>query len=66
MGDVSPHRVVAVILFAIAILTLAASRALPFLVDIPGAVQAAIVVVGVVCVVVGVRLWLRKTSDMKE
>ena len=46
-------------------LTLAASRAFPFLDDIPGAIETAIVLLGVVCALAGVYLWLRKSPDSK-
>ena len=56
----SPQRVVAVVLFLVAFLTLAASRAFPFLDDIPGVVETVIVLVGVSCGLAGAYLWLRK------
>ena len=62
----SPHRIVAVVLFVIAFLTLAASRAFPFLADLSGAVKTAIVVFGAICVLAGVRLWSRNMPDPKE
>ena len=59
----SRDRVLAICLFLVAFLALAASKALPFLRDVPEAAQVTIVVVGVVCGLIGVRLWLRKTPD---
>jgi ABC-type Mn2+/Zn2+ transport system permease subunit len=53
--------VVAVVLFLIAFLTLAASRAFRFLDDIPGVVETAVVVGGVACGFGGVYLWLHKS-----
>ncbi|MEV4351196.1 hypothetical protein AB0J83_42605 [Actinoplanes sp. NPDC049596] len=66
MDHVSPQRVVAVSLFVIAFLALAASRAFPFLDDMPGVVETVIVAFGAMCALVGVGLWLRKTPDAKE
>ena len=65
MVSMSPQRVGAVVLFLIAFLALAASRAFPFLDDIPGVVETAIVLVGVSCGLAGAFLWLRKTPDAK-
>lgn len=53
----------AVLLFLVAFLALAGSKAFPFLHDIPTAAEVAIVVLGVVCGLAGARLWLRKTPD---
>jgi hypothetical protein len=61
MVFVNPQRLVAVVLFLVAFLALAASRAFPFLDDIPGIVETAIVLVGVVCGLAGAYLWLRKS-----
>jgi hypothetical protein len=65
MTSMSPQRVVAVVLFLLAFLTLAASRAFPFLDDIPGVVETVVVLVGVSCGLAGVYLWLRETPDSK-
>jgi hypothetical protein len=65
MVSVNPQRLVAVLLFLVAFLALAASRAFPFLDDIPGVVEMAVVLVGVACGLAGVYLWLRKTPDSK-
>jgi hypothetical protein len=65
MVFVNPQRSVAVVLFLAAFLALAASRAFPFLDDIPGVIETAIVVLGVVCALAGVYLWLRKSPDSK-
>jgi hypothetical protein len=63
MVSVNSQRLVAVVLFLIAFLALAASRAFPLLDDIPGVVETIIVVVGVVCGLAGVYLWLRRAPD---
>ena len=65
MRFMNPQRVVAVVLFLIAFLTLAAARAFPFLDDIPGVVEAAVVVGGVACGFGGVYLWLRKSPGSR-
>ena len=65
MVFVNPQRFVAVFLLLIAFLTLAASRAFPFLDDLPGLVETGIVVVGVACGLGGVYLWLRKAPAAK-
>jgi hypothetical protein len=57
------QRVLAAILLLIAFLTLAASRAFPFLDDLSGAAESAIVGAGAACALAGVWLWLRKTPD---
>jgi hypothetical protein len=59
----SRDRILAVLLLLIAFATLVASRALPVLDDVPGPAKVAIVVVGVVCGLAGVGLWLRKGSE---
>lgn len=59
----NPHRLVAVVLFLVAFLALAVSQAFPFLDDMPGVVESAIVLVGVACTLAGVYLWFRKASD---
>jgi 4-hydroxybenzoate polyprenyltransferase len=59
------HRVVAVILFAIAFLTLLASRAFRARDNIPVAVEIVIVVVGVACFLIAVPLWFRKAPGTK-
>ena len=61
MVFVNPQRLVAVVLFVVAFIALAASRAFPFLDDIPGIVETAIVLVGAVCALTGVYLWVRKS-----
>jgi len=53
------RRSVAVVLFLIAFLALAASKAFPFRDDIPGMVKAAIAVAGAACALSGVYLWVR-------
>jgi hypothetical protein len=62
---VNPKRLVAVVLFLVAFLALAASRAFPFLDDVPGVIETAIVLLGVACALAGVYLWLRKSPDSK-
>ncbi|MEV4625330.1 hypothetical protein AB0J90_03425 [Micromonospora sp. NPDC049523] len=57
------QRTLAVLLLLLAFLALAASRAFPFLDDLPGVAESAIVVVGAACGLTGVWLWLRKTPD---
>jgi hypothetical protein len=63
MVPVNTQRVVAVVLILVAFLALAASRAFPFLDDVPAPVKIAVAVVGAVCALTGVYLWLRKRSD---
>ncbi|RKR92184.1 hypothetical protein BDK92_6618 [Micromonospora pisi] len=63
MTSVILQRVLAVILLLIAFLALAASKAFPFLDDIPGVAKSAIAVAGAACGLTGVWLWLRKTPD---
>ncbi|WP_431935515.1 hypothetical protein [Micromonospora sp. RP3T] len=53
------QRVLALVLFVVAFLTLAASRAFPFLDDVPGAAEVGVAVAGAACLLVGVWLWLR-------
>jgi hypothetical protein len=65
MVFVTPHRSVAVVLILVAFLALAASRAFPFMDDIPGVMQTAIVLLGAVSAMAGVYLWLRKSPDAK-
>jgi hypothetical protein len=65
MVFVNPQRSVAVVLFLAAFLALAASRAFPFLDHIPGVIETAIVLLGVVFALAGVYLWLRKSPDSK-
>jgi len=60
MVFVNSQRLVAVVLFLVAFLALGASRAFPFLDDIPGIMELAIVVLGVLAALAGVWLWLRK------
>lgn len=59
----SRDRVIAALLLLVAFLALAGVKAFPFLRDIPEAAQVTTVVLGVVCGLVGVRLWLRKAPD---
>ena len=66
MSAMNRQRVLAVILLIIAFLTLAASRAFPFLDDISGAAETAIVVAGAACALGGVWLWLRGTASSSE
>jgi hypothetical protein len=65
MVSVNVQRVIAVVLLLVALLALAASRAFPFLDDIPGAVETVIVLLGVACGLAGVYLWLRKAPGSK-
>jgi hypothetical protein len=65
MVFVTLHRSVAVVLFLVAFLALAGSRAFPFMDDIPGVMEMAIVLVGAVSALAGVYLWLRKSPDSK-
>jgi len=58
---VNVQRSVAVVLILFAFLALAASKAFPFLDDVPGLVKMAITVVGAACGLTGVYLWLRKS-----
>jgi hypothetical protein len=60
MSSMNRQRALAVVLLLIAFLTLAASRAFPFLDDISGGTETAIVVFGAACALTGVWLWLRK------
>ena len=54
------QRSVAVVLILFAFLALAASKAFPFLDDVPGLVKTAVAVVGAACGLTGVYLWVRK------
>jgi len=65
MVFVNQHRAAAVALFLVAFLALAASRAFPFMDDIPGVVETAIVLLGAVCALAGVYLWRRKSPGSK-
>lgn len=56
------NRVIAVVLFAVALLALAGRRAFPFMDDVPGLVKTAVAVAGALCGLAGVHLWLRKPS----
>ncbi|WP_141909761.1 hypothetical protein [Micromonospora sp. A202] len=58
-------RIVAGLLLVIALLSLAASKAAPFLDDAPTAARTAIVILGVVCGLGGVWLWLRQTPEQQ-
>ena len=57
------QRVLALVLFVAAFLALAASRALPFLDDVPGAAKFGVAVAGAACVLVGVWLWQRASPE---
>ncbi|GHJ13954.1 MULTISPECIES: hypothetical protein [unclassified Micromonospora] len=57
------QRVLALVLFVVAFLALAASRAFPFLDDVPGAAKVGIAVAGAACVLVGVWLWRRASPE---
>ncbi|SCG64221.1 hypothetical protein [Micromonospora humi] len=59
----TPHRVLAVVLFALAFLALAATRAFPFVDDLSGVAKSAVAVVGAACLLAGVALWMRKPQD---
>ena len=59
----SRDRVFAVVLLLIAFVSLASSKAFNFLDDIPTAAKIGIVVVGAVCGLAGVGLWLRKAPE---
>ncbi|MET8463123.1 hypothetical protein [Micromonospora zamorensis] len=63
MTTLSGQRILAIVLLLLAFLTLVASRAFPFVDDLPGAAESAIVFVGAACALTGVWLWLRKTPD---
>ncbi|MEH1029927.1 hypothetical protein [Micromonospora profundi] len=54
------HRVLAVLLLLIAFVALVLSHTFPFLDDLSELEETAIVVVGAVCCLAGVSLWLRK------
>jgi len=56
-------RILATALLLIALVALAASKAFPFLRDMPDGAQVAVVIAGVVCGLAGVWLWLRKGAD---
>jgi hypothetical protein len=62
MVSMNRQRMLAVVLLVIAFLTLAASRAFPFLDGLPRVAEAAVVVVGAACGLAGVWLWVGKTS----
>jgi ABC-type Mn2+/Zn2+ transport system permease subunit len=59
----SRDRVLAVLLLLIAFITLAASKAFPFMRDIPEPAKIAVVAIGAVCALAGVGLWLRKAPE---
>lgn len=61
MSAMNPQRLGAIALLVIAFLTMAASRAFPFLDDISGVAKTAVVIVGAACGLAGVYLWVRKT-----
>jgi hypothetical protein len=63
MVVVNLRRAVAVVLFLVAFLSLAASRAFPFRDDIPGVAEAAIVFAGAACALAGVYLWVRTKAQ---
>jgi hypothetical protein len=54
------QRALAVLLLLVAFAALAASKAFPFLDDVPGWVRTAVAVAGGVSGLAGVALWLRK------
>jgi len=56
---VNLRRSAAVVLLIVAFLGLAASRAFPFLDDIPGLVKTAIACAAAACALAGVYLWVR-------
>jgi hypothetical protein len=60
---VSRNRVFAVVLLIVAFAGLAASKAFPFLDDVPSAAKTAIAVVSAGCGLAGVALWFRKPSE---
>lgn len=60
MSSMNRQRLLAVFLLLLAFLALVASRAFPFLDDISGLTEVAIVFAGAACALAGVRLWLRK------
>ncbi|MEV0730313.1 MULTISPECIES: hypothetical protein [Polymorphospora] len=53
------RRILAVLLLLVAFAALVAQRMFPFLADAPWALRTAVTVVGVVCLLVAVSLWLR-------
>ncbi|GAB3085771.1 hypothetical protein [Micromonospora schwarzwaldensis] len=57
------QRVLALVLFVVAFLALAASRAFPFLDDVPAAAKVGIAVAGAACLLVGVWLWQRASPE---
>jgi hypothetical protein len=61
MMHVNLQRVIAIVLLLIAFVAVGASHAFQLLDDLPELVETAIVIVGVGCALVGVRLWFRKT-----
>jgi hypothetical protein len=63
MVFVNLQRLLAVLLFAVGFLALAASRAFPFLDDVPELVKTAVAVLGAACGLAGVYLWLRRSPD---
>jgi uncharacterized membrane protein YfcA len=63
MTSMNRQRAIAVVLFAIAFLSLAAARAFPFLDNVSGVAEAAIVVAGAACALAGVWLWFRNAPE---
>ncbi|MDT0529052.1 hypothetical protein RM555_08600 [Micromonospora sp. DSM 115977] len=57
------QRVLAVLLFLIALGALAASHTFPFLDDLPELAESAIAFLGAACLLTGVWLWLRKPPN---
>lgn len=55
-------RILAVLLLAVALAGLTASKAFPFLDDVPEPVKIAVVLVGAASGLAGVWLWLRKAG----
>ena len=51
------------LLLLIAFVTLAASKAFPFVRDFPEPAKIAVVAIGAVCALAGVGLWLRKAPE---
>ncbi|MGK5678762.1 hypothetical protein [Actinoplanes sp. URMC 104] len=65
MVVVKSRRAGAVVLFVVAFLALAGSRAFPFMDDLPGVIEAAVVLVGAMCALAGVYLWPRRSPGAK-
>lgn len=65
MTAMTRHRIGAVVLLLIAFLALVASQAFPFLDDISGMTETAVVLAGAACALLGVSLWVRNTPTTK-